>query len=194
MPATPLARPWTVVPGEAAPSDQAAQSTHEAPGSTRPRAGFLSARGAIGGTSDTRGANRRVGSLGDGVANPLADNPLAGMLADTVISPLAPALTPALVGRCVAELVGLGVDLVVGSVIGLPTGGQATRYIGAPVGWSEVRAAAVVPGACACAHAAGRVRLHRSEGLKTSHGSRLFRGEGPTGEDNAARAAGPPTG
>ncbi|MFD7833078.1 hypothetical protein [Kitasatospora sp. NPDC059803] len=187
MPATPLARPWTVVPGEAAPSDQAAQSAHEAPGSTRLRAGFLSARGVIGGTSDARGTSRRAGAPGGGVANPLA-----GVLVDTVISPLAPTLAPALVGRCAAGLVGLGVDLVVGSVIGLPTGGQATRYIGVPVGWSEVRAAVVVPGACA--HAAGRVRLHRSEGLKTSHGSRLFRGEGPTGEDNAARAAGPPTG
>ncbi|MFJ7277400.1 hypothetical protein [Kitasatospora sp. NPDC098663] len=52
MPATPLARPWTVVPGEAAPSDQAVQSAHEAPGSARLRAGLLGARDAIGGTSD----------------------------------------------------------------------------------------------------------------------------------------------
>ncbi|MFJ1934900.1 hypothetical protein ACIOGZ_19870 [Kitasatospora sp. NPDC088160] len=191
MPATPLARPWTVVPGEAAPSDQAAQSAHEAPGSARLQACFLGARDEIGGTSDARGASRFVsfvGSLGGGVANPLTDNPLADVLVDTIISPPAPTLTPVLVGRYAARLVGLGVDLA----IGLPAGGQTTRCIGVAVGWSEVRAAAVVPGVRA--RVAGRVRLHRSEGLKTSHGSRLFMGEGPTGEDNAARAAGPPTG
>ncbi|MFJ2808526.1 hypothetical protein [Kitasatospora sp. NPDC087271] len=184
MPATPLARPWTVMPGEAAPSDQeAAQSAHEAPGSARLQACFLGARGEIGGTSDARGASWFAGSLGGGVANPLA-----GVLVDTIISQLAPTLTPVLVGRYAARLVGLGV----GPAIGLSAGGQATRCIGVAVGWSEVRAAAVVPGVCA--RVAGRVRLHRSEGLKTSHGSRLFMGEGPTGEDNAARAAGPPTG
>ncbi|MFE4516409.1 hypothetical protein ACFRMQ_19700 [Kitasatospora sp. NPDC056783] len=44
-------------------------------------------------------------------------------------------------------------------------------------------------------HTAGCVRINRSGRLKTSHGSRLFDGEGPTGEENnAARAAGPPTG
>ncbi|MFF3004596.1 hypothetical protein ACFVTF_17530 [Kitasatospora sp. NPDC057940] len=198
MPATPLARPWTVVPGKAASSDQAAHGAHEAPGSARLRACFLGARGAIGGTSDARGAGRFVGfvgSLGGGVANPLAsnpltDNPLSCVLVDTVIRPLAPTLAPVLVSRYAARLVGLGATL--GLAIGLPAGGQATRCLGVAVGWSEVRAAAVVPGVCA--RVAGRVRLHRSEGLKTSHGSRLFMGEGPTGEDNAARAAGPPTG
>lgn len=182
------------MPGKAASSDQAAHGAHEAPGSARLRACFLGARGAIGGTSDARGAGRFVGfvgSLGGGVANPLADtpltgNPLSGVLVDTVIRPLAPVL----VSRYAARLVGLGATL--GLAIGLPAGGQATRYLGVAVGWSEVRAAAVVPGVCA--RVAGRVRLHRSEGLKTSHGSRLFMGERPTGEDNAARAAGPPTG
>ncbi|MFJ3218079.1 hypothetical protein ACIPLC_19405 [Kitasatospora sp. NPDC086801] len=187
MLATPLARPRTVAPGEAAPSDEAAQSAGEAPGSARLRAGFLGARGTARGTSDTRDtrgiASSLVGAVTNQLANPLADpiaDPIASVLVGEVISPLAPAL----VGRYAARLVGLAV--------GLPTGGQAARYLGVPVGWSEVRAAAVIPGACA--RTAGRVRFHRSGGLKTSHGSRLFKGEGPTGEDDAARAAGPPTG
>ncbi|MER6300806.1 hypothetical protein ABT247_14735 [Kitasatospora sp. NPDC001539] len=62
----------------------------------------------------------------------------------------------------------------------------------APVGRREVRSGAVTLGPCA--RTARRVRLDRSGRLKHSHGSRLFEGEGPTGEDNAARAAGPPTG
>ncbi|MBV2154040.1 hypothetical protein [Kitasatospora sp. SUK 42] len=56
----------------------------------------------------------------------------------------------------------------------------------------DVRTGGISPGSCT--HAAGYIRFHRSGRLKTSHGSRLFKGEGPTGEDNAARAAGPPTG
>ncbi|GHF62691.1 hypothetical protein GCM10018790_45910 [Kitasatospora xanthocidica] len=63
---------------------------------------------------------------------------------------------------------------------------------GVAVDRAGVRTGAVSPGRCA--RAAGRVRFNRSGRLKTSHGSRLFDGEGPTGEDNAARAAGPPTG
>ncbi|WP_030238654.1 hypothetical protein [Streptomyces sp. NRRL S-350] len=61
-----------------------------------------------------------------------------------------------------------------------------------PVDRAGGRAHAVSPGPCA--RAGGRVRFDRSGRLKTSHGSRLFDGEGPTEEDNAARAAGPPTG
>ncbi|MER7669248.1 hypothetical protein ABTY61_12360 [Kitasatospora sp. NPDC096128] len=68
----------------------------------------------------------------------------------------------------------------------------ARALVGPAVGRVEVRAGAVSPGPCA--RAAGRIRFDRSGRLKTSHGSRLFKGEGPTGEDNAARAAGPPTG
>ncbi|MFF2545965.1 hypothetical protein ACFVUY_25805 [Kitasatospora sp. NPDC058063] len=69
-------------------------------------------------------------------------------------------------------------------VVALPVGTDFGRFVGTVAGRPARRA-----------HAAEGVRFDRSGRLKTSHGSRLFDGEGPTGEENnAARAAGPPTG
>jgi hypothetical protein len=75
---------------------------------------------------------------------------------------------------------------------GVPVRASNGALVSAPVGRVEVRAGAVSPGPCA--RTAGRIGFDRSGRLRNSHGSRLFKGEGPTGEDNAARAAGPPTG
>ncbi|MBO1417645.1 hypothetical protein [Streptomyces sp. FH025] len=85
-----------------------------------------------------------------------------------------------------AFAVGTFADKAFGARFGVPTDRNA------PVDRADVRTGGIAPGSCT--HAAGRVRFHRSGRLKTSHDSRLFKGEGPTGEDNAARAAGPPTG
>ncbi|MFD9689809.1 hypothetical protein ACFWXO_29095 [Kitasatospora sp. NPDC059088] len=100
------------------------------------------------------------------------DAPLAALLADA----------------SVVELGDTWLDTRVTRVVALVDAVVVTH-----AGRVEVGAGAVSPGPCA--RTVGRVRFDRSGRLKTSHGSRLFKGEGPTGEeDNAARAAGPPTG
>ncbi|MFF2147045.1 hypothetical protein [Kitasatospora sp. NPDC058190] len=75
---------------------------------------------------------------------------------------------------------------------GVPVRASFGALVSASVGRVEVRAGAVSP--APCARTAGHIGFDRSGRLRNSHGSRLFKGEGPTGEDNAARAAGPPTG
>ncbi|MEV7601056.1 hypothetical protein AB0O91_27200 [Kitasatospora sp. NPDC089797] len=95
-----------------------------------------------------------------------------------------------------ADQVAVAVRGVVGAAV-RPAAGRAVATVVAapvelPVDRFGVRTGAVF--LRACARAAGCVRFDRSGRLITSHGSRLFEGEGPTGEDNAARAAGPPTG
>ncbi|MFD7453772.1 hypothetical protein [Kitasatospora sp. NPDC059827] len=106
--------------------------------------------------------------------------PLAALSADASIIELGDTWLDMLVALVVTR-----VDTLLGAVV--------RALVELPGGRVEVGAGAVSPGPCA--RAAGRVRFDRSGRLKTSHGSRLFKGEGPTGEeDNAARAAGPPTG
>ncbi|MFE5584245.1 hypothetical protein [Kitasatospora sp. NPDC056531] len=115
------------------------------------------------------------GLSGLGVLGIWADRPL-GTAADAVIAMVFGAL-----GQAPFE-----------APFGVPVQASIGALVSAPVGRVEVRAGAVSPGPCA--RTAGRVGFDRSGRLRNSHGSRLFKGEGPTGEDNAARAAGPPTG
>ncbi|MFE3505072.1 hypothetical protein [Kitasatospora sp. NPDC059160] len=102
--------------------------------------------------------------------------PLAALFADASVVELGDTWLDTLVTRVVTH-----------------AGAVVRALVELPAGRVEVGAGAVSPGPCA--RTVGRVRFDRSGRLKTSHGSRLFKGEGPTGEeDNAARAAGPPTG
>ncbi|MFJ4189859.1 hypothetical protein [Kitasatospora sp. NPDC089509] len=96
------------------------------------------------------------------------------------------------VGEIVQACAVVQVGAVARTAFGVSVRPFVAALVGLPVDRVEVRMDAVFPGACA--RTAGRVRSDRSGRLKTSHGSRLFKGEGPTGEDNAARAAGPLTG
>ncbi|WP_369183991.1 hypothetical protein [Streptomyces sp. Y1] len=203
--ATPLAGPGAVTAvgadasglatsGETAPGktardeatpDETAQRSCQASG-----AGSLGARLARARVAGSRG----VGGCGAGAlvarfAVRLAGRSAAVRDAGALVRALARAgpvsgLPPVAAGVVTAD-VG---QVVAACLVGMP----AVTAIPVVVGRDEVRAAAV--GAGSCAGAAGRVRFHRSGRLKTSHGSRLFEGEGPTGVDNAARAAGPPTG
>ncbi|MFF4819249.1 hypothetical protein ACFY2K_32285 [Kitasatospora sp. NPDC001309] len=110
--------------------------------------------------------------------------PLAALLADASVVELGDTWLDTLVTRVVA---------LVDAVVVTHAGAVVRALVELPAGRVEVGAGAVSPGPCA--RTVGRVRFDRSGRLKTSHGSRLFKGEGPTGEeDNAARAAGPPTG
>ncbi|MET8630374.1 hypothetical protein ABZW30_42860 [Kitasatospora sp. NPDC004669] len=171
MLATPLARPWAVAAGEAATAGEAAQSAREALGFTplRDRAcGPGRPAGRIGPLT-VRLAGRRVAGGLDalGTLDVRVGRPVGAAVDDT--TPIDTA--------------------VVGVVFGVLTQEPFGALVTVPVGRVEVRAGVVSPGPCA--RTAGRVRFDRSGRLKNSHGSRLFRGEGPTGEDNAAQAAGP---
>ncbi|MFG2847398.1 hypothetical protein ACGF12_30140 [Kitasatospora sp. NPDC048296] len=103
-------------------------------------------------------------------------------------------------GRPLGTATGTVVAMVFGALtqapfeapFGAPVRASVGALVSAPVDRVEVRAGAVSPGPCA--RTAGRIGFDRSGRLRNSHGSRLFKGEGPTGEDNAARVAGPPTG
>lgn len=181
MLATPLARPWTVATGEAATAGEAAQSACEAPGFTPPRdraCGPGRLAGRIGPLTVRLAGRRAAIGLGAlGTLDVRVGRPV-GAAVDAAIG------TP-VVGTPPIDTAAVGV--VFGVLAQEPFGALVT----VPVDRVEVRAVAVSPGPCA--RTAGRVRFDRSGRLKNSHGSRLFRGEGPTGEDNAARAAGPPT-
>ncbi|MFF2081113.1 hypothetical protein ACFVXG_40870 [Kitasatospora sp. NPDC058162] len=136
-----------------------------------------------------RGPDRRIGLRGSGVVGSAAR---LGSPIGTEVGSGSGAGSGAAVRRVFGvparpfvEVLGIGrVDSLVEPLVEALAGLAAGRV--------EVRAGAVSPGPCA--RTAGRIRFDRSGRLKTSHGSRLFKGEGPTGEDNAARAAGPPTG
>ncbi|MFH8382910.1 hypothetical protein ACH4E7_18450 [Kitasatospora sp. NPDC018058] len=192
MLATPLARPWTVAAGEAATAGEAAQSACEAPGFTPPRdraCGPGRLAGRIGPLT-VRLAGRRV-AIGLGVLGALG---ALGTL-DVRVGRPDGAAVDAVIGAAVIGTPVVGTPPIDTAAVGVVFGVLAQEPFGAlvtvPVDRVEVRAGAVSPGPCA--RTAGRVRFDRSGRLKNSHGSRLFRGEGPTGEDNAARAAGPPT-
>lgn len=168
-------RAGTVAPAEAA-ATEAAQGTCQALGFGPPRA-------------PGRGPDRRIGLRGSGVAGSAAR---LGSPIGTEVGSGSGAAVRRVFGepaRPFVEVLGIGrVDSLVDSLVEA----LARALVGPTVGRVEVRAGAVSPGPCA--RTAGRIRFDRSGRLKTSHGSRLFKGEGPTGEDNAARAAGPPTG
>ncbi|MFJ7247773.1 hypothetical protein ACIQWA_24505 [Kitasatospora sp. NPDC098652] len=209
MPITALARSGAVTPGAAA-APKAAQGAHQGVGFVPPRARGCGLRRPDGGcppaVRPAVGVGRTVGSatvvgVGAGLgastgagagAGAAAVRMLFGLPARQFAQPLAALYAD-------ASVIGLGdtwldalVTVVVTLVLALVSA-VVRALVELPVGRVEVGAGAVPPGPCA--RTAGRVRFDRSGRLKTSHGSRLFKGEGPTGEeDNAARAAGPPTG
>ncbi|MGW3040909.1 hypothetical protein ACWC9T_12880 [Kitasatospora sp. NPDC001159] len=176
MLATPLARPWAVTAGEAAKASEAAQSAREASGFTPLRARACGPGRVAGriGPLTVRLAGRRVAS---GLR-------ALGALHVRVGRP-AGAAVGAVIGTAAIDTADVGAvfDLLAQEPFG--------ALVTVTVGRVEVRASAVCPGLCT--RATGRFRFDRSGRLKNSHDSRLFKGEGPTGEDNAARAAGPPT-
>ncbi|MFD0406580.1 hypothetical protein [Kitasatospora sp. NPDC127116] len=223
--ATPLAGPLALTAGEAAPTGEAAKSAREARRAVTPRAGLPwlgrpgvgrlrhAGRPGHAGRLDRAGRSGRIGFLG-GVGS-LASRPYArdatrGLGArvsssiDSFIGSRADrparAAVPATVAvASVVATVAAVVTVVVGTAFAALTEAATaaiTAVVTAPVGADFGRSVGTVAGRPARrAHAAGRVRFDRSGRLKTSHGSRLFDGEGPTGEENnAARAAGPPTG
>ncbi|MBD0692010.1 hypothetical protein [Streptomyces sp. CBMA123] len=194
MPVASLARPRAVASGEAATAEDA-QGAYQA-------REFGSFRARDCGRRSVEGTAPPVVRFSGPLARPLT-GPLAGR-------PEAARELGVRAGLAVGGGVGsaAGVDAVIGTVFAVrarliavsvastptstPVGAPTGALVGLPADRVGVRTGVVSLGPRI--RTAGRIRFDRSGGLKTSHGSRLFKGEGPTGEDNAARATGPPTG
>ncbi|MFD5465833.1 hypothetical protein ACFWIQ_23820 [Kitasatospora sp. NPDC127059] len=213
-PVTSLARPRAVPPGEAATA-KAAQGACQAlefgPFRARDRgpgrvdgtvAPVIRFTGPLSSTltaplaerpEAARGLDARVGAaVGAGFGSVTGVNATAGTAFGARTRPVSCVTAGALLSTSVETSVGTPVGTPVETLVELSVDAPAELLTALPVGRVGVGTDVVSLGPCV--RTAGRIRFDRSGELKTSHGSRLFKGEGPTGEDNAARATGPPTG